>query len=160
MSDDTPIARPGLVASVLLLRQGKFLIVQEGKESARGQWGLPGGRVHEGETFLDAAHREMMEETGFEIHPIGLTRVMRYRSQLGVNVLRANVVAEVSGGELRLDGVEILDARWVTPEEFDQMPDTEIRTPWAARVVIDDLRNGRVFDLEIMWEALEANSGE
>lgn len=155
MIDDTPVARPGLVASVLLMQEGKFLIVQEGKESARGQWGLPGGRVHEGETFLDAAHRETMEETGFLIRPIGLTRIMRYRSQMGASVLRANVVAEITGGELRLDGVEILDARWVTPEEFDRYPDPDIRTPWAARVAIDDLRAGRVFDLEIMWEMLE-----
>lgn len=155
MNDGTSIARPGLVASVLLMQEGRFLIVQEGKEAARGQWGLPGGKVHEGETFLDAARREMMEETGLLIRPIGMTRIMRYRSQMGASVLRANIVAGISGGELRFDGVEILDARWVTPEEFDHFPDQEIRTHQAARVAIDDLRAGRIFDLDILWEMNE-----
>jgi len=152
MSDDPPVARPGLVSSVLLLYQGRFLIVQEGKKGYRGQWGLPGGRVHEGETFLEAAHREMAEETGFEIRPIGITRIMRYRSQIGSHVLRMNLVAEITGGSLRFDGLEILDARWVTPEEFDSIPDAELRTPRAARVAVDDLRAGRVYAMDVVWD--------
>jgi len=152
MNDDAPVARPGLVSSVILVSRGKFLIVQEGKEICRGQWGLPGGRVQEYETFIDAAHREMAEETGYVIRPIGITRIMRYRSQIGSHVVRVNLVAEIAGGTLVFDHVEILDARWVTPEEFDRIPDAELRTPWAARVAIEDFRAGRIFSIDIMWD--------
>ena len=34
-----------------------------------GQWALPGGRVDEGETALDAALRELDEELGFRVGP-------------------------------------------------------------------------------------------
>lgn len=32
-----------------------------------GSWGLPGGKLKRGETFLEAAHRELMEEVGLEL---------------------------------------------------------------------------------------------
>ncbi len=48
-------------AAVLLTRRAQHL------RGHRGQWALPGGRVDEGETVLDAAIRECSEEVGLEL---------------------------------------------------------------------------------------------
>ena len=152
MIDDRTVTRPGLVSSVIVLDRGRFLLVQEGKEWARGLWGLPGGRVDPGESFLDAAHRELLEETGLEVRPLGMTRVMRYTSQTGAHVLRVNLVGDLAGGELRVDGAEILDAKWISADEFLALPDNDIRTPHAARVAVQDMIAGRVFSLDILWD--------
>lgn len=55
---------PFLAADVLVMHRGKILLITRGKAAGRGQLAMPGGFVEENETFMDAAYREAMEETG------------------------------------------------------------------------------------------------
>eukprot|EP00956_Cyclotella_meneghiniana_P010518 scaffold14629_cov72-Cyclotella_meneghiniana.AAC.4 len=41
----------------------RYLLVQRGKEPNKGMWSLPGGKIELGEKTLDAAKRELTEET-------------------------------------------------------------------------------------------------
>lgn len=56
-------------ADVLLFRGDKLLILQRAGEygASTSQWCIPGGHVDPGESFLEAAARELFEETGIEI---------------------------------------------------------------------------------------------
>lgn len=56
-------------ADVLLFRGDKLLILQRAGEygASTSQWCIPGGHVDPGESFLEAAVRELFEETGIEI---------------------------------------------------------------------------------------------
>lgn len=51
-------------ATVVIERDGKFLLTQRAKEPNKGRWEFPGGHVDEGETPKQAAEREMKEEIG------------------------------------------------------------------------------------------------
>ena len=44
-----------------------LLLIQRGKEPFAGHWSLPGGSAEEGEDMLQAAHRELFEETGLQV---------------------------------------------------------------------------------------------
>jgi ADP-ribose pyrophosphatase YjhB (NUDIX family) len=46
------------------------LLVERGSEPVKGAWWLPGGRIHKGETFFDAAFRKVKEETGLHGKPL------------------------------------------------------------------------------------------
>jgi 8-oxo-dGTP diphosphatase len=51
-------------ASACVWRGDEVLLVQRGSALGRGRWSLPGGKLERGETALQAAHRELLEETG------------------------------------------------------------------------------------------------
>jgi len=61
--------RPALTVDVVLLTRDdrpKVLLIRRGKEPFAGCWALPGGFVNDGERLIEAARRELKEETGIE----------------------------------------------------------------------------------------------
>jgi len=61
---------PFLAADALVVHRGKILLVTRGKAIGRGLLATPGGFVESGETFLEAAKRELKEETGLDLSNI------------------------------------------------------------------------------------------
>lgn len=55
-------------AHVLVIKDNKVLLVSHGEKADHltGVYGIPGGRLQEGEQLMDAAVRELIEETGLD----------------------------------------------------------------------------------------------
>ncbi|HKZ45737.1 MAG TPA: NUDIX domain-containing protein [archaeon] len=68
--------RPGVGIGVMILKDGKVLLGKRNDDPAKadsqlhgeGTWTMPGGKLHFGESFEDAAYREVLEETGIKIN--------------------------------------------------------------------------------------------
>lgn len=58
--------RPALTVDVCLIYRDEFLLIKRNSTTERypDHWALPGGFVNFDERWLDAAHRELEEETG------------------------------------------------------------------------------------------------
>ena len=56
--------RPELCVGIVAVRDGELLLVRRGRGPGGGRWSLPGGRVEWGESMIEAAVRELAEETG------------------------------------------------------------------------------------------------
>ena len=67
---------PAPAVGVVCLRDGDVLLIRRGTEPRLGEWSLPGGRIEAGERVVDAALRELREETGVEADLIGLVGVV------------------------------------------------------------------------------------
>ncbi|WP_170378772.1 NUDIX hydrolase [Ruegeria atlantica] len=61
---------PKLAAIAVLIRNKKVLLVKRRNAPDIGLWGFPGGHVNLGETAMDAAARELREETGVVAKPL------------------------------------------------------------------------------------------
>mgnify|MGYP001816252267 FL=1 len=57
------MSRPKLGAIAVVYHEGRILLVKRRNEPNANTWGFPGGHVELGETALDAASRELAEET-------------------------------------------------------------------------------------------------
>lgn len=77
-------------------------------------WESPGGQVEEGESLDVAVCREVFEETGIVIKPIGVTGV--YYNVSG-EILSVVFKAEYVSGELEIQPEEIKDAKFVVLNE-------------------------------------------
>jgi mutator protein MutT len=134
-------AAPRLGAIAVVIRNGHALLVQRSKSPDRGLWGFPGGHVEPGETALEAAVRELREETGVLARPICyLTNIDVIRrgadGTVSAHYLLAAVLCDhLSGEPIAADDAQ--DARWVS---FADIADGAL--PMSARVadVLDQAR--------------------
>ncbi|MEO1638473.1 MAG: NUDIX hydrolase [Pseudomonadota bacterium] len=112
---------PRLGAIAVVPHQGRLVLVKRRKAPNANTWGFPGGHVELGETALEAAVRELHEETGVVAH------ARRYLTNIDAitrdadgavqfHYLLAVVLCDyVSGTPHAADDVS--DAGWFTPAE-------------------------------------------
>lgn len=63
----TDLVKPIAAVLAAVPRGGRVLLVRRAKPPDRGRWGFPGGRIEPGETVIEAALRELQEETGVAV---------------------------------------------------------------------------------------------
>lgn len=75
----------------------KLLMCKREKEPYKGKLNLVGGKVEKGENELDAAYRELQEETGITNKDITLTHIMNFEYKI------SDIELEVYAGKLNKD---------------------------------------------------------
>jgi len=82
-------------------------------------YALIAGFVEAGERLEDTVHREIREEVGIEVDSVSYVASQPWPFPAS---LMLAFEATYLQGELRCDGKEILDARWVTPDTLPELP--------------------------------------
>lgn len=106
--------------SLICRREGRFLLVERGKEPWKGWLAFPGGSIEAGETPEEAAVRELKEETALDAralsHVITVDLALEgkaYAKSYFLSVFRA---LEISGQEQ--PGDDAASIHWLTIEEM------------------------------------------
>lgn len=119
----------GIVAGCVIKQDGKYLLVQEKQEKVHGLWNVPAGWVDKGEEIEAAAIREAKEESGYDVELEGEIGVYHEDSKRPV---KHAFKARITGGELNIQEDEILDAKWLTYQEIEQLnAEGKVRAPWV-----------------------------
>lgn len=113
--------RPVVGVGVVIVEGNRVLLIRRGKPPRVGQWSLPGGGQELGETHVETAHREALEETGLVVAVAGLIDVVDSITKdddggIQFHYTLVDVLARPTGGTLQAGG-DAMEARWFTFEE-------------------------------------------
>lgn len=129
--------RPRVAVGVVVVHEGRVLLVERAKPPALGEWAVPGGSVELGETLGRAAEREVLEETGVSVragrvvHAFdGITRDAAGRVRFHYVVV--DIQAHYLGGEVCAAG-DAGAAGW-----FDRNEIEAVRLSEVTRMVLRD----------------------
>lgn len=141
-----------LTVATVIEKDNKFLMVKETKDNVQ-VINQPAGHVEPGEDILQAALRETLEETGWEIAITGFLGFSTHRANTGVTYYRLSFV----GNALRLVKNAIIDPDidetiWMSIDEV-RSNSSNLRSSMVLDC-IEDYRAQRIFPLEIFRNGL------
>src|SRR5258708_2124357 len=136
--DRTYPDRPWIGVGVLVMREGKVLLIQRGRDPGRGLWALPGGMVDLGETARQAAAREGLEETGLvvevgEPYWVADALIRDDAGRLKYHNVILDFLAAADAGEPRCAD-DAMDVRWVGPDDVEGLPVTGSMYPLLEKL--------------------------
>jgi len=138
----------------VILNNAKVLMVQEGKNYIYGLWNFPSGRLENNEGIVNAAIREVQEETGYKVTISGLTGIYNFFSETNTQVVMFNFIGEVVEGDLKYDNEEIINAKWFSINEISELNDNELRNCRLIRNIINDLEDKCIVPLDAINDLL------
>ncbi len=121
--------RPLVGVGAIILKRDRILMAQRGKEPLKGWWSLPGGALETGERLADGVCREVREETGLEVRPLGILevfeRIMRDASGAPeYHYVLIDYMCRVTGGALA-PGDDVCAVEWVKRRDLPKLLITE-----------------------------------
>ncbi|WP_051688441.1 NUDIX hydrolase [Butyrivibrio sp. AE2032] len=114
------------------------------KRSDTGEWCVPGGAMEPGETFVEAATRELYEEVGIRVSDLklfglysGTDREIHYPNGDVVYSLSVIFITKSYSGEISDSDSEVLEHRFFDRNEIPKdlfTPDARPILDWAAGI--------------------------
>jgi ADP-ribose diphosphatase len=104
--------------------RGRILLVRQYRLPAQGYlWELPAGRVDEGETFLQAARRELKEETGYTAK--SWKKIAAFFPSPGFLAEKMTIflATDLTAGVSTPMDDERIETRWFTVKEIEESID-------------------------------------
>ncbi|HEY4682226.1 MAG TPA: NUDIX hydrolase [Candidatus Acidoferrales bacterium] len=127
--------RPYVGVGGVVIEKGRTLLIRRANEPRQGEWSIPGGMVETGETLEYAVVRELQEETGLVVRPLGVVEVFERimldaKGRARFHFVLIDYLCERLEGEARASS-DVLDVAWV---EEARLADYEISAK-AAEII-------------------------
>jgi 8-oxo-dGTP pyrophosphatase MutT (NUDIX family) len=145
--------QPHITVATIIEDNGRFLMVEE-LADGRAVLNQPAGHLDPDESLIDAAIRETLEETGWDIELTGIIGIYLYTAPSnGVTYQRVCFAGKPlqHHPDYQLDD-GIIGPRWLTRDEL-----LEQRSYWRSELIIqciDDYLSGKLHSLELIRPSL------
>ena len=145
--------QPHITVATVIEDHGRFLLVEEMAEG-RAVFNQPAGHLEANESLIEAALRETLEETGWEVELTAVIGIYLYTAPSnGVTYQRVCFSAKAvkHHPDYQLDD-GIVGAKWLTRSELIAQRDN-----WRSELIIrciDDYLAGHHFSLELIRPSL------
>jgi len=141
-------SRPRVTVATLVPRDGRLLFVEE-ESAGRLVLNQPAGHLEAGESLIEAAVRETLEESAWQVRITHLVGLYQWTSPSGQSFLRAGFAAEplahLAGRPL---DTGIHRALWLSPAEL-RAERPRLRSP-LVEALVDDWIAGCRFPLSLL----------
>jgi len=143
------IWKPNVTVAAVVMRDGKFLLVEEETEAGLA-FNQPAGHLEEGESLVEAVIREALEETAYHFKPTYLIGVYNWKHPTkDVTYLRFAFGGELRGFEAgRALDEGIVAAHWLTLDEL-KATQARHRSPLILRCIEDQMA-GKASPLDLL----------
>lgn len=124
-------------AAACAFKGDRILLIKRATPPSQGRWSVPGGVIELGETFNDAAKRELREECGIEIEVdkafyVENLIVPDERGDIQFHYVVIYVVAYHVSGEAHANS-DALDVHWATRQELSNLD----MDPTVRRIILE-----------------------
>ncbi len=143
--------QPHVTVATVVEHNGRFLLVEEHDASGERVYNQPAGHLEAGETLVEAAYRETLEETGYRVRIDGVVGIGLYTAPAnGVTYHRTTFFGQVLEHlpQQPLD-TGILCALWLEPEAI-RASSGKLRSPLVWQVVRQYL-DGHRYPLSMIY---------
>jgi 8-oxo-dGTP pyrophosphatase MutT (NUDIX family) len=142
---------PHVTVAVVVEQDGRYLMVEEQDELAGGLvFNQPAGHLDPGEGLLEAALRETLEETGWEVELTGVVGISLATATNGITYYRTTFygrpLREIENAELDPD---IQAVHWLNYEEI-LAKSARMRSPLVLPA-IEQYRKGHRYPLDLIY---------
>ncbi len=142
--------KPNVTVAAIVTCQDKFLLVKErDKHTGDICYNQPAGHLEANETLAEAAHRELIEETGISLHASHLVGIYNLHATNGVHYMRFSFAFNCPEPvETSPQDNDILSADWFSLEQIKSMP---LRSPLVLKCIEDHLA-GKAYPLSLIYQ--------
>ena len=123
-------------AIIVAIRNGDKLLMAKHSYHDNIRFALIAGFVEPGESIEEAVHREVAEEVGIKIKNL---EYQRSQSWPFPNSLMLAFTAEYDSGDIKVDGDEILKAKWFKKDEIIRYGTDISISDWLIQEFIDSI---------------------
>ncbi len=121
-------------AIIVAIRNDDKLLMAKHSYHDNIRYALIAGFVEPGESIEEAVHREVMEEVGIKIRNL---KYQKSQSWPFPNSLMLGFTAEYKSGNIKVDGDEILKAKWFKKDEIIRYGSDISISDWLIQQFID-----------------------
>ena len=122
-------------AIIVAVRNEDKLLMAKHSYHKTHRYALVAGFVEPGESIEEAVHREVLEEIGIKIKNL---KYQKSQSWPFPNSLMLAFTAEYDSGDIKVDGDEILKAKWFKKEEIERYDSDISISDWLIQDFIDN----------------------
>lgn len=142
--------KPNATVAVVCERDGHFLVIEE-LSDGKIVINQPAGHIEENETIIDAAMRETLEETGWQVSITDFIGLFTYTSANNNTTYYRFCFAAIADKLVSQDLDEgIIQPLWLTRKEIAEQQE-RLRSPLVLRC-IDAHLSGRRYPLSLIDE--------
>jgi 8-oxo-dGTP diphosphatase len=114
--------RPIVGVGAVVFDQGRVLLVQRGHAPLQGEWSLPGGALELGETLHEGIKREVLEETGLVVEPVGIVETFDRiahdsAGRVQFHYVLVDYLCRIAGGSAACAS-DAVDLRWAALDDL------------------------------------------